>query len=1108
MSTSPRRRDNDRPVSPIKSEASSPPRVDLLTSPPRSSHSNLQPQPQYQHEHSPSASPAPRHLRNQSSQSNVRMVPPRQPSGGMSRSNTTARPRPQPSQDTLVSRSMSMRAGSNQRPFEKGSPSLSNGWQKPQYMPAPSPAPSSISAPRQRPRVPEVAEPPEGERTNDYHKSSSSVSSSQNGTNSLKPFPLSRDVSKDSVPRAVDHSPPSSSSSTLPSYQDSSVSVLTEKTIPPSQPAEQEQHHSPPTPPQPQTQKPVSQPQSQSAAPKKNWRALTSAVTQNALSDFTLTAKQYYDIFEASAQDVSSHLSGVEEKGLTEWIRTSVWWVLKGRSQLEAAIRNPTAAPVFQKQGAVNLAKAWWINNEVVPTHAELSRLKQQISNAHGDDGGDGLRVGTEVMLGLARNLGDARMSSLITLHQTVSSHIRALATSMKRNNINLVPPVDLQEGELDTSIWLHYPYFGADVTALLSTLVPRTLRVDQRNKASDIDIGELMPFADTSRFFNYGRMFVTAVVQSDDDDDEDIADARNQEMRCVLSLARERSEWHIQAFIASQNNLVNLVIQSDKRQGPTWHDVRFDSRHLSMKVRLSRGWKLEIRFTGMDGKAEFERLWKMVEHTRKVEAGLNAEEHETVAFESVLKAFQYVGSPGAAGAPFPTEPTQRCRIRLFEKQVPMPEANGTRFAHMGYRMICVTSPKVKNLSSLSHSFTHSSPIIFAHARSKDDGEDSPILLLKLNNKSTGAPFQVRLTFHESGELSRFHALLLSVALHRSEEKTPDIPMRSFSIEDPTMATRSNATFIPGLVSFPGQVNGPAVKAGVTVSVINTTPDLMEHGRSRTVGSNNLRLFVKCGWGSVTDRMNLGKLTVQGMCVFKDANCDSGPGEMKLNLDPQAMTTMSLYRGGQHDLTVSYADNLAPTESRETISRFLKAAGSTPTIRKFHFNSVRELHEFEHALTGFNVLFDGLASVLTISRRRMVVPIYKKWEALGVRLQIVQQEKAIQLLAFFSDFAHGKCMNFAIKGTDVFETVSRSGKYGVRIVDAKFPLPKRAGQPVGEDSTLRTGEEEYLCLDLPDFPSEHDDIMIWFDDEQVWKEFQTAVPGIIREASKIGSLRH
>lgn len=103
----------------------------------------------------------------------------------------------------------------------------------------------------------------------------------------------------------------------------------------------------------------------------------------------------------------------------------------------------------------------------------------------------------------------------------------------------------------------------------------------------------------------------------------------------------------------------------------------------------------------------------------------------------------------------------------------------------------------------------------------------------------------------------------------------------------------------------------------------------------------------------------------------------------------------------------------------------------------------------------------------------MVVPIYKKWEANFARLQIVRQEKTVQLVAFFEDFSHGRCMNFGLKSTDVFETFSRSGKFGLRIVDAKFALPKSE-----EDET-----KDFVCLDMSQYPGEHDDITIIFETE-------------------------
>lgn len=159
----------------------------------------------------------------------------------------------------------------------------------------------------------------------------------------------------------------------------------------------------------------------------------------------------------------------------------------------------------------------------------------------------------------------------------------------------------------------------------------------------------------------------------------------------------------------------------------------------------------------------------------------------------------------------------------------------------------------------------------------------------------------------------------------------------------------------------------------------------------------------------------------------------------------------------------------------------------------------------------------------------MVVPIYKKWEASLARMQIVRQEKITQLIVFFADFQHGTCMNFVLKGTDHIESFGRSGKFGIRIVDAKFALPKKDEDP-GSD---------FVCLDLPEYPIEHDDITITFDKDLGEyfvitivafrskngpssyprilclvltialdrTNFKVALPGSVREPSRMGSLR-
>ena len=65
-------------------------------------------------------------------------------------------------------------------------------------------------------------------------------------------------------------------------------------------------------------------------------------------------------------------------------------------------------------------------------------------------------------------------------------------------------------------------------------------------------------------------------------------------------------------------------------------------------------------------------------------------------------------------------------------------------------------------------------------------------------------------------------------------------------------------------------------------------------------------------------------------------------------------------------------------------------------------------------------------------------------------------------------------MNMVLRSTDIFESFSRNTKFFVRFVDAKFAMPK----------TEKDEGCQFVCLDSPEYPAEHDDIMIGFDTEE------------------------
>jgi hypothetical protein len=147
------------------------------------------------------------------------------------------------------------------------------------------------------------------------------------------------------------------------------------------------------------------------------------------------------------------------------------------------------------------------------------------------------------------------------------------------------------------------------------------------------------------------------------------------------------------------------------------------------------------------------------------------------------------------------------------------------------------------------------------------------------------------------------------------------------------------------------------------------------------------------------------------------------------------------------------------------------------------------LLQFQQASGSDSGLIDcRIASSFSISRRRMVVPIYKQWTANNIRIQIVEQDNILQLLAFFEDFSHADAMNFQLRVMDTFEKTDKGGKFGLKLVDAKFALPveeRRGEGKMQKEEGRLTGwagtKRKFVCLDEIEYPGEHDDILIQFE---------------------------
>ncbi|KAI9800502.1 MAG: hypothetical protein M1825_004050 [Sarcosagium campestre] len=800
--------------------------------------------------------------------------------------------------------------------------------------------------------------------------------------------------------------------------------------------------------------------------------------SSDAIEEFSTRTQYLGRIFQLSAESAKP----IPETPLAEWIRAGTWWFIKGRSELEMVIRGahsaqtPRTSPSLQTaQAHENIAKIWWILQYIVPQHPETRRY------------GNG-SIGS--LIDAARSAGDEETAMLLETHQILLAKMQALATSMKRNNL-LPPRADeglLAQG-LDSVIWISYPFFTPDVSSILSGSWTKSL-VSETSRTKSVT--DAMPLGDTNEHFNPGRMFVDVYLTDEENE------SQHFQLPCLLSIIRDCTDWQIKVVIASQNSLVNVCIQPGRGPGPSWDSVRWISRYNKLVVKLPRGFTIDVEMKERD----FKTLKGLFDQALKIETSLQPEPNEEMLFENTVRSFQCKETPHS-DSPFSRDPLPRCRVRLFEKRITISEGTGSRKAHRGFRIVVVTSPRVKTLGCIVRDIGGQAAIEVGFLRGKDG---SSALFIK--SRHDGKITSMIMTFHQDSERTRLLDLLNGVILGSEETVFADISLKTLSISARSGAQRSGSTG-DVLASFRWQ----------RLRAINKDPHNPDHDFGQTVLSENLRLAAESAIGTLTDRINLG------------------PGQLQIRLGAGSSPELKVLRIPQDDLTISVAEGQVSPDVPDALNELLRVASTSETVRKFGFHTLKgspyiqglgqllllmmvqlDLHRFEAALTGFSVLFDGVASNFAISRRRMVVPISKKWETSYARIQVLRQDKVFQLVAFFENFKNGECMNFQLKGTDFYELTGKSGKHhAIRFVDAKFALPK------SEESDSK----EFVCLDMPEYPGEHDDILIAFDQEQGKRNanaqgdlesdadetatdlanFQAALPAAVGKVSRITSFR-
>jgi len=611
----------------------------------------------------------------------------------------------------------------------------------------------------------------------------------------------------------------------------------------------------------------------------------------------------------------------------------------------------------------------------------------------------------------------------------TLVSSLKKLTVSMKRNDI--MPPEELFLPQVvDRTIWLEYPQISQDIKTLLWGL-PGLAFAQNQEISSGMTILETLPLGDSATTFCFARFQVEAYLM------EQGRESQRLFLPCFLSTVRPQTQSDIVFILASQNGAVQLRISGNKSHGPVWDDVRWHPETCHMEVKLPRGFLLVIKCH----QQAYSTLRSMYEFSVKVHSTLYPRQDENCIFRTTLRAFQYFDNDPQARQ-FPKESTPNCEVALFERLHREGAATGPRTWHKGYRIAVVTGPRTKTLSGVNHTYSPQQPIQFGFLRNESN---DPALSLKFDNgRFKGS---MVLSFAEDKERSRMHSQLVGTALGRGEEVFGEVPLQGAWFSERFGDSLDNG--LKGLSSLPW----------TKARVINHDND---GDRPKCVLADRLRVVYEFKDGTFTDRINVA------------------PGELKIRLDVQNPSCLMVFRQPQADATLAITEVKSVRDVANGLAQALDTIRRLPTFRTFKFPSLEALHTFQMAITGFKVLFDGIASAFAISRRRMVVPIHKKWEAGATRIQVVQQEGVVQILAFFEDFSHGQCMGFQIKGTDVFEAFTRGGgKAGLKIVDAKFPLPKVLA-PEAQDAQ-QVADAAFLCLDLPELPGEHDDISIVFD---------------------------
>ncbi|KAF2743817.1 hypothetical protein M011DRAFT_528938 [Sporormia fimetaria CBS 119925] len=637
-------------------------------------------------------------------------------------------------------------------------------------------------------------------------------------------------------------------------------------------------------------------------APKPPVHSDTKSQGEVALADFSERVQHMKGIFLLTAQ-----LGGqIHDHTPMEWLRVASWWFLKGRAGMEAMIRarpkDGGAQPERLTQAHVDLAKAWWIATEIIHDHPTLRR--------YGDR-----RMETQSKF--AREAGDVLSTELYEAYDAMLFSLKMLLGSMRRHQ-SMPPTQALIQGQ-DQSIWVEYPKFAPDAHSVLAGTASRTVMTD--SNGHQFNAGLLMPLGDTKSDFCYFRMFATVSMSTDSSATDRVP------LPVVISALRPKDQYRVKLAICSQTELINVVVASNPELGPTWRDVAWNSQARAITIALRHGFRLNVELSEQD----FRSLWTMVDHTNRVESNLRERADERLSSKMYLRDVSYTDSsnPGA----FPQGRVPTCKLLVFQKFERSSEGTGKRKLHRGHRLVVVTNPKSRTLSCVSHELgTNQEPINFEYIQDQSDG--APGLTLRFKEETQDKrPKRCKMSmfFTEPADRNQLFGTFTSMNQEEDEEVFAQVPLKGFSIESADQAEGFS------------QSGGNILKRlqWMEAKALNKDPETLGMDTAPTVMSESLRIVCRHSKGVISDRMNLG------------------PGDLLVRLPIDGAAELILLRNPQHDMAVAIDASRAEKDAPEALADLLKTLTNASTIRKLTFNSYSDLHTFQLAVTGFQVLFDG-----------------------------------------------------------------------------------------------------------------------------------------------------